>query len=86
MRLFLPILLLPALIPGMAHGVEPVPDQPSKTIVFFGGVKTHGAGEHEHLKAAQLLDGEDRSARRRRVVRLAKDRDHGQTAVTAIKA
>jgi type 1 glutamine amidotransferase len=39
----------------MAHGVEPVPDQPSKTIVFFGGVKTHGAGEHEHLKAAQLL-------------------------------
>jgi type 1 glutamine amidotransferase len=34
-----------------AAGVEP----PPKTIVFFGGVKTHDPGAHEHLKGAQLL-------------------------------
>jgi type 1 glutamine amidotransferase len=28
---------------------------PAKKIVFFGGVKTHGPGAHEHLKAAQLV-------------------------------
>ena len=30
-------------------------DQPAKTIVFLGGVKTHGPGAHEHLKGVQLL-------------------------------
>ena len=28
---------------------------PAKKIVFFGGVKTHGPGAHEHLQGAQLL-------------------------------
>ena len=30
-------------------------ERPSPTIVFFGGVKTHGPGAHEHLQDAQLL-------------------------------
>jgi len=34
---------------------EESPATPVKTIVFFGGVKTHGPGAHEHLKGAQLL-------------------------------
>lgn len=37
------------------HGAGPDPGGPAKTIVFFGGVKTHGPGAHEHLKGAQLL-------------------------------
>ncbi len=28
---------------------------PPKTIVFFGGCKTHAPGAHEHLRGAQLL-------------------------------
>jgi len=41
-----------------AWGAEPA----GKKIVFFGGVKTHGPGAHEHLKGAQLLkDLVDRS-------------------------
>lgn len=33
----------------------PTADPPTKTVVFFGGVKTHGPGAHEHLKGAQFL-------------------------------
>lgn len=43
-------LLVPALA-AWSSGAEP----PAKTIVFFGGAKTHGPGAHEHLKGAQLL-------------------------------
>jgi type 1 glutamine amidotransferase len=34
---------------------EPTSDPSRKLVVFFGGVKTHGPGAHEHLKGAQLL-------------------------------
>ena len=36
-------------------GAGPGAGGQSKTIVFFGGVKTHGPGAHEHLRGAQLL-------------------------------
>jgi type 1 glutamine amidotransferase len=36
-------------------GAGPAAASPTRTIVFFGGVKTHGPGAHEHLKGAQLL-------------------------------
>jgi len=40
---------------GWARGTEPDSNPPPKKIVFFGGVKTHGPGAHEHLKGVQLL-------------------------------
>lgn len=53
--------LLLALAADRGWPAEPVgeakPLSPAgvKTVVFFGGVKTHGPGAHEHLKGAQLL-------------------------------
>jgi type 1 glutamine amidotransferase len=47
-------LVLPALA-SRAWGAEPGIEPTTKTIVLFGGVKTHGPGAHEHLKGAQLL-------------------------------
>jgi type 1 glutamine amidotransferase len=38
-----------------APSSEPARDTPPKTIVFLGGVKTHGPGAHEHLKGVQFL-------------------------------
>ncbi|MGA2616129.1 MAG: ThuA domain-containing protein [Thermoguttaceae bacterium] len=49
------ILMALALLCGRADPAKPGPDRATKTIVFFGGVKTHGAGAHEHLKGVQLL-------------------------------
>jgi hypothetical protein len=43
------------LLCGAADPAEPDPGQPGKTIVFFGGVKTHGPGAHEHPKGVHLL-------------------------------
>jgi type 1 glutamine amidotransferase len=40
---------------GASRAAEPESGRLAKTIVLFGGVKTHGPGEHEHLKGAQLL-------------------------------
>jgi type 1 glutamine amidotransferase len=48
------ILMALALLCG-AGAAESRPDQATKLIVFFGGVKTHAAGAHEHLKGVQLL-------------------------------
>jgi type 1 glutamine amidotransferase len=48
-------ILMVLTLPCAASLAESGPDQPGKTIVFFGGVKTHGAGAHEHLKGVQLL-------------------------------
>jgi type 1 glutamine amidotransferase len=39
----------------LVQGTEPAAEARPKKIVLFGGVKTHGPGAHEHLKAAQLL-------------------------------
>lgn len=47
--------LLSAITAFSAQGAEPAASSPAKKIVFFGGVKTHGPGAHEHLKAAQLV-------------------------------
>lgn len=49
------VALLMALMLSYGAAAEPAPVEPPKTIVFFGGVKTHGPGAHEHLKGAQLL-------------------------------
>lgn len=40
---------------GSMQATEPAPKDAAKTIVFLGGVKTHGPGAHEHLKDAQSL-------------------------------
>jgi type 1 glutamine amidotransferase len=55
MKVGVTILLLSALCCEAAHAAESEPEPPLKTLVFFGGVKTHGPGAHEHLKGAQLL-------------------------------
>ena len=47
-------LFVPALV-CRVQGAEAGPNQAPKTIVFLGGVKTHGPGAHEHLKGALLL-------------------------------
>jgi type 1 glutamine amidotransferase len=44
-----------ALTLSSGAAAEPTRVEPAKTIVFFGGVKTHGPGAHEHLKGVQLL-------------------------------
>ena len=48
-------MMLLTLLCGAVHSEEPGAGKPAKTIVFFGGVKTHGPGAHEHLRGAQLL-------------------------------
>jgi len=48
------ILTAPMIVCGAA-GSEPGDSSSLKTIVFFGGCKTHGPGAHEHLRGAQLL-------------------------------
>ncbi len=53
-RVALVFLVLPVLA-SRAWGAEPGVQPTTKTIVLFGGVKTHGPGAHEHLKGAQLL-------------------------------
>jgi type 1 glutamine amidotransferase len=40
---------------GGTRGGEPKASAPAKRIVFFGGVKTHPPGAHEHLEAAKFL-------------------------------
>jgi len=45
---------VPAMV-GRAQGAEPDTGPPTRTIVFFGGVKTHGPGAHEHLRGVHLL-------------------------------
>ena len=50
MRIGLTILVLSALCCKAANPAESGPEPPVKTLVFFGGVKTHGPGAHEHLK------------------------------------
>jgi type 1 glutamine amidotransferase len=51
----LAFLLMPGLLGGPASAVAVGAEQPMRTIVFFGGVKTHGPGSHEHVQGAQLL-------------------------------
>ena len=51
----LAMLLVPATLCRSASTAPAGTDQPAKTVVFLGGVKTHGPGEHEHLKGVQLL-------------------------------
>jgi type 1 glutamine amidotransferase len=40
---------------GESRGAEPGSGPAPRTIVFFGGAKTHAPGAHEHLRGAQLL-------------------------------
>jgi hypothetical protein len=40
---------------GGAPGAAPRTNSPAKKIVFFGGVKTHPPGAHEHLEGAKFL-------------------------------
>src|SRR3990172_1181980 len=56
----LPCLLLVTLlgssaVVGGTAGAEPKACSPAKKIVFFGGVKTHPPGAHEHLEGAKVL-------------------------------
>jgi type 1 glutamine amidotransferase len=44
-----------ALMLSHAPAADPATGAPAKTVVFFGGVKTHGPGAHEHLQGARLL-------------------------------
>jgi hypothetical protein len=44
------IVMVFTLLCGAADPAEPDSGPPGKRIVFFGGVKTHGPGAHEHLK------------------------------------
>jgi len=40
---------------GRTPGADPEAGSPAKKIVFFGGVKTHPPGAHEHLEGAKFL-------------------------------
>jgi len=53
--LLLAALLGLSALAGRTAGVEPKANSPAKKIVFFGGVKTHPPGAHEHLEGAKFL-------------------------------
>lgn len=48
------VLTGPMIVCGADAGEAGI-SQPPKTVVFFGGCKTHAPGAHEHLRGAQLL-------------------------------
>ena len=53
--LLLAALLGSSALVGRTAGAEPKANSPAKKIVFFGGVKTHPPGAHEHLDGAKFL-------------------------------
>jgi type 1 glutamine amidotransferase len=54
-RFLLAVLLGWSIVVDRTPGAEPKAVVPAQKIVFFGGVKTHPPGAHEHLEGAKFL-------------------------------